>query len=334
MKKKIFLHIGTHKTGTTSLQSFMDFNRNSLHEQGILYPKTGWYHHSQHMLAFQLKNILPPGMPDYDENIWNDLRNEIDSFSGSRVLISSEEFSTITSKEVSTLKEELKNYDVEIIIYLRRQDELFESMFNQQTKDWRSPRKAPISFFLKEPENIYQFLNYENLLAPWIENFNLDHVHIRLYDKNCMPELDTVKDFIVFLRLDADKLNFAQNKKLNISVGAKALEAIRLSKNLDIDEIDRKNLFDIVINLFTKKSQESLLSSKERKSILDKYDESNNNIYKLIKNQCENTMFSQVSDDLLKSDDLTRGDVMEIVLVLLKRIRKEEDKKIANKEEV
>lgn len=38
--KTFTLHIGTEKTGTTTLQSFLSKNRDALSKQGIIYPKS------------------------------------------------------------------------------------------------------------------------------------------------------------------------------------------------------------------------------------------------------------------------------------------------------
>ncbi|MHB8232145.1 MAG: hypothetical protein ACYDDB_04520 [bacterium] len=41
MKKKLFLHIGTHKTGTTALQSLLATNDRLLSNSGVLFPSAG-----------------------------------------------------------------------------------------------------------------------------------------------------------------------------------------------------------------------------------------------------------------------------------------------------
>ena len=41
MKKKLYLHIGMGKTGTTALQHFFWDNRDILAAKGICYPKVG-----------------------------------------------------------------------------------------------------------------------------------------------------------------------------------------------------------------------------------------------------------------------------------------------------
>lgn len=38
MSKKLILHIGTEKTGTTSIQKFLNLNKDELLNEGIFYP--------------------------------------------------------------------------------------------------------------------------------------------------------------------------------------------------------------------------------------------------------------------------------------------------------
>ena len=54
--KTLYLHIGVHKTGSTSIQDFLFKNANLLENQGYFYPKGGSYFHrpssSQSLLDF------------------------------------------------------------------------------------------------------------------------------------------------------------------------------------------------------------------------------------------------------------------------------------------
>jgi hypothetical protein len=50
---KLYLHVGFHKTGTTSLQDVLNRNRNELLEQGYLYPKTRKFR-AQHEFAWSV----------------------------------------------------------------------------------------------------------------------------------------------------------------------------------------------------------------------------------------------------------------------------------------
>jgi len=47
----LYIHIGLHKTGTTSIQNFLTLNENILSKKGYLYPATGRKGQAQHLLA-------------------------------------------------------------------------------------------------------------------------------------------------------------------------------------------------------------------------------------------------------------------------------------------
>lgn len=56
MKKTLYIHAGTHKTGTTAIQKFLSANRDLLAKNGYLYPGTDQGHHD---VARELKKIHP-----------------------------------------------------------------------------------------------------------------------------------------------------------------------------------------------------------------------------------------------------------------------------------
>src|SRR5438309_11963248 len=50
-----FLHIGTEKTGTTSIQNFLAQNRDHLREKGILYPRAAGNQNHTALAAYALR---------------------------------------------------------------------------------------------------------------------------------------------------------------------------------------------------------------------------------------------------------------------------------------
>lgn len=125
MTNNIYLHIGAHKTGTSSIQHFLRENANKLlREAGILYftPKV-W--------PITLKN----GKPDIALNL--DAFDELECVTANTIVISHENYSWISSKEdLKKLAEKLQKYakNVFIVIYLRRQDLLAISQKQEGTK--------------------------------------------------------------------------------------------------------------------------------------------------------------------------------------------------------
>jgi hypothetical protein len=139
VSKKLYIHIGSHKTGTTSIQRALFQNSALL---------------NKHNLSYFCKN------PDGSKNVQHNLNKWIHLFpesfeDGARVynckklskdistlphdvIISAEHFSFIFDKEeLKQLKNSLKqNFsEIEIIVYLRRQDKNVVSLYNENRKN-------------------------------------------------------------------------------------------------------------------------------------------------------------------------------------------------------
>lgn len=103
-QKRLILHIGLHKTGTTFIQHHLLHHRDALHRGGVLVPKTGFDRnvggragalsgHQGLVRALRLK----------DESIWSDLHDEIDSTAARTVLISAENLGFPTAPDRAAL---------------------------------------------------------------------------------------------------------------------------------------------------------------------------------------------------------------------------------------
>jgi len=125
--RTVFLHIGPHKTGSTSLQQYLHHNRAVLARQGFLYPRSGCLdgrRYGQHDFA---RSIAGRGSFDVAR-----LQEEIEASGNDKILLSSEEFSLV--RDPGTIVRCFDGFDVKAVIYCRRQDELLLSHFNQRVK--------------------------------------------------------------------------------------------------------------------------------------------------------------------------------------------------------
>lgn len=113
--KKLYMHIGVPKTGTSSLQTFLFNNRALLKEKGIFYPETvnGWVQHAE-LWPLSLKN-------KYINNTSNipfkKYKEQIDASQCNAAIISSELF--CISSSIEDYVELTSNYNTTYIVYVR-----------------------------------------------------------------------------------------------------------------------------------------------------------------------------------------------------------------------
>lgn len=137
----IYLHIGIPKTGTTSLQKFLFFNREKLLKKGCLYPITGTnitsnnepkgYSHNS-LVRVLSQNTSQNGDWVSQCKIWQEFKTEINALKAEKVIISAEFFTgpgIYNQDLIAMTKKLLDDYDVKIVIYLRRQDEFLRSYY-------------------------------------------------------------------------------------------------------------------------------------------------------------------------------------------------------------
>lgn len=131
--KKLFLHVGYHKTGTSALQYFFWNNRATLKRFGFYYPKTGLEGYSHGKLA----NIIKPNNRDSRlKKTIAKFHKEVSSETVENIILSSEVFlegwniSQATKNFLTSLK-----FDLKIIFYLRNQANWLESIYNEVIRD-------------------------------------------------------------------------------------------------------------------------------------------------------------------------------------------------------
>lgn len=143
---RIILHIGTHKTATTTLQDTFHINRAYLESQGVIYPhvppSTG-----HHILAADwIDPVLPPEfgfvMPEGGPaKMWRDI-SDAHANSDRTVFISAEAFSRGAPKRVDmkAFRSYVEKFDrIELVCVLRNQLSYLQSIYMQLVKSWVTP---------------------------------------------------------------------------------------------------------------------------------------------------------------------------------------------------
>lgn len=184
--KKIILHVGLGKTGTTSLQRYLARNAKQLSDHGILYPETGRVDDGHH-------NLFPLGISVTHE-ILEKLSREVAESGKSSVLMSSEN-AYYSVDSISHLREAL-GLDLNIVLYIRPQIEAIFSTYLQ-----RQRINLPYSGTLREFYRLHRrSFCFEERLRSICAAANDPHPEVRLYINGYAKD-DVVSDFLNFLGL-------------------------------------------------------------------------------------------------------------------------------------
>jgi len=243
-KKTIYLHIGTPKTGTTTLQRYLVNNRDYLYKKGFLIPKVSSFKNGNHQyvanyssgsnnqwkrthMRISCGTETEKELNDFRDKFYISLRNEIKSFKGHSVLLSSEHLYIKLKDEAEIIR--LKKLfsgiceDIKVVVYLREQSELLVSNY---TTSIRNSKKTRISSIQEFSNNDLYDYNYR--LKKWEDVFGLDNIILKIYDKKKFYKGDIINDFCHTLNIPRRD---HQPILLNTAMSAKKCEFFRIIKN-------------------------------------------------------------------------------------------------------
>lgn len=247
--KKLILHIGTGKAGSTSIQeSLRVFGKAStdvkaLHSFGFpnakLLAMATQSKHSHSYFVKRRKVISEAGFKKNSQKIWKNTQLEV-SNSKENVFLASSEFigAMVRGEHIATLSEELRKIfnDIMIVIYLRDQRSFLRSLWAQSVK---GPSKSTESFheFMCNLDKSSYLWNYSLFLKDWLDIFGAN-LNVSIFDEKTLFCGDVVKDF--YNKAGIKNLTISNSGRRNVSPSFKELEKIRL-ENLSIKKPSQTN---------------------------------------------------------------------------------------------
>lgn len=228
--KRLYLHIGFNKTGSTSLQNTLSSNAAALEKTGVLYPGAATDSYVQNHQHTPLAAVLPeravtwlrPQKRRSQGRALPDLLRDIEASPANTVILSSEAFGGLdmTHDRIQMVRDKLSMFDVSVIAYIRRQDTYLLSLYQEAVKNGAT---HPFNF-AKFPSN--QQLFFSQRLAPWRTVFGSDRVIIRPFDKKFWPQGELLLDFLSAINLPSDGIP-PMGKPKNESLDYRSVELIR-----------------------------------------------------------------------------------------------------------
>lgn len=200
---KVILHIGTHKTATTTLQDMFARNADLLAQHGVIYPRLGRTagHHGLVMDWNQLPKIyeLPDG------SLANLRRIAEDHAAGdATVFLSSEEFSRGRKGarvDFTAVRSALAGFDqIEVICVLREQWQFLQSIYLEVSKS-RIPPRPPqfVAAVLQDDMAEGLWSDYNRLYDHLLASFAPEEITFFDYAACCRAEGGILGHFLAYL---------------------------------------------------------------------------------------------------------------------------------------
>lgn len=273
--RKLYLHIGVHRTATSSIQRFMHINSTGMAKRGVLYP-FGVARHNE------LVNRLFDGRLDI-ETLIEDLKQSAESSTSEihSLVLSDEDISM--RKDLSILAPLGEHFDVRIVVFLRRQDLWLESWYLQNIKwQWIPDLSHPTFDEFLEKEQRFHWIDYDRHLGHFEELFGKDKVSVQAFEPGQMPN----GPYAAFCKMIGvqDIEEMEKPKGLNQSLSPIVSEFMR---NLPLGEFDtgvraRMEAACIAVDIDLRRSfpdiyniKTHLLTHDQRTAILERFAESN-----------------------------------------------------------
>lgn len=266
-KPILYLHIGVHRTGTTSIQAYLHSNQQCFLDEGVLIA----FGQGRPFQQAELIRKRSTTSEAVGRKILTQLGHG-DS-AARKVVFSEEDICQSTDPELfaglST------HFKVKVVIFLRRQDQWLESWFQQNIKAQWNPELSHISFaeFLRlAQEGRFHWINYQSLATNWSRVFGRENILLRVMERSQMPN-GPVHEFLCLIGCE-DLYSRKLDSHKNASFSPRVSELLR---HLPLHSLKQKQVKSFVLAAGAQVSRGmddrgmSILSPQQRREILDRY---------------------------------------------------------------
>jgi hypothetical protein len=241
----LYVHIGLHKTGTSTIQRFFRLNRPLTVQHGLVFPDLGFGGRTHGGVIEALRQI------EADEAVGEEVFQTIDRLAdvdGRSYLLSTENFELMAPRRIALFAERIRRrHDVRILAYVRDLTRLMPSVYAQRTKKGRNLRDIDTFFAMTED---WKRFRVSEIIGRWGEIFGWDKVRVRALDRDALVGGDLVSDAVAAVGLPAsviDEAPAATRETFNASPPWEAVETLRAiyaaidGADLDWERLGRGN---------------------------------------------------------------------------------------------
>lgn len=187
-QKTIYLHIGRHKTGTSSIQHFVNGCAELLADLNLYYPQAGKstiaHHDLAKLFAIQTNKTAEAQQQTLQSPVLATLLEEINN-QPCDVLLSSESFQ---NSHPSVIQRAFDGFNLKVLVYIRNQIDYLASSYAQRV--WATP-------YCESMEHYYDHVfsvDYLEFLNRWKDACH-GNITVRKFERQSLSENDIVVDF-------------------------------------------------------------------------------------------------------------------------------------------
>jgi hypothetical protein len=331
-RENLYIHVGTQKTGSTTIQTILSKNKQKLLKEGICYlgrfPK----------LARRIRIVS-----EFNEPLANELKSKIwhtvDSNPNKGIqayVISNEKYSgekMISYRNAGAVAETLKYaveklpFNVKIIVYLRRQDTYIESTYAQKVYSGYTGTFDEFMDHFGEDD-----FHWDQFIDRYAKVFGEKNLIVYPFDKKYLPESQSLIHH--FGRtIGSEKLaNYSDKAIANKRFSRNSLNIARIT-NQHLGKNERRRFREILKEHDEHLPNNTFFSTEERKRFLSNYRQSNQRVAEAYLNESGDKLFSKPDYSKIDAKRVDENPSTEELLASLAQITLNLDRKLREERE-
>jgi len=245
----LYLHIGTEKTATTTIQHFLYHNRKALFDRGIALSDYLDKPANRRLAAYCMPEksfdayLVNKGITTIDEkkryfsSFAEEFHQEVESFchNTEKMFITSEHlysrlFDIDSIRLLKKLLDEIFS-EIKIICYFREQSAVVKSLYSTMIK---ISYNGSFESLLRDCDPGNPYYNYYDSFTKWRDVFGKEFLTPRIFSRDNLYEGDIRKDIlqIIDYPFDPNLYSYSINHK-NRSLGLLGLELVRINNRVN-----------------------------------------------------------------------------------------------------
>lgn len=299
--KTLYLHIGSPKTGTTTIQHFCIANQDTFIKKGYCFPSMPFHYKFR---ANACNGFFLTGKYIDDDGQRNRQKEEENFNTGMKILEDTFlEYNNIIltdegiwnnfflrkgiRKKSELILESAKRcgYQIKIVVYLRRQADYVLSWYNQLIKHSASKKLNCLSWeeYINN-YNKYIAVDYNKYLRQLEKFFGKENIIVRRFEKKHFYNNSLTDDFLysIGLQKDEDFIDSEEISSQNFGISENACDIKRIINQIEGIELDENKEFEYILRKHSKDFKNSdnysMMSDDEIEKFMKTFETANQKI--------------------------------------------------------